>query len=176
MSVVVVGGPAGTGKTTIAELVSARLHAPFVEGDVLHPAANVAKMAAGTPLTDEDRWGWLQTLSKEGAKAAGSGVSVVSCSMLKKSYRDLIQSTSPATQFTFVFLYGTFDELVQRFSGRQGHFMKSEMVKSQLDIMQIPEGAELLANGGRAVAIDTTGRSPQEIVALLEPVCKSLES
>lgn len=176
--VLVVGGPAGTGKTTIAELLSQHLKCPFIEGDQLHPQANVDKMSRGEPLTDDDRWDWLKTLSVEAATKAinsDSNVAVVSCSMLKKVYRDYIKTSASSghkdadISFRFIFLYTSFDELLKRVGQRQNHFMKSDMVKSQYDIMEIPQNSELVANGGEALPVDTSGKTPdtiyQEILA-----------
>lgn len=168
---IIVGGPAGTGKSTVASILAERYGCPFVEGDVLHPAENVAKMAKGIPLTDDDRWGWLEQLSKtvsEKARTSESGVAIASCSMLKKVYREYLKKAAgDGVSFRFVFLYTTYEENLLRVASRKGHFMKLDMVKSQYDIMEVPEGDELLANGGEAVSVDTTNRSPDEIGELL---------
>lgn len=174
-TVIVVGGPAGTGKTTIAELLSKHYECPFLEGDSLHPQANVDKMSQGIALTDDDRWGWLQTLTEQASSKAISNpnghLCVVSCSMLKKMYRDYIKQTAErvatdaktTVHFRFVFLHTTYEELLRRVNGRQGHYMKLDMVHSQYEIMQIPEGAELLKNGGEALEVDTTDKDPERI-------------
>lgn len=178
--VLVVGGPAGTGKTTIAELLSQHLKCLFIEGDQLHPQANIDKMSRGEPLTDDDRWDWLKTLSVEASTKAvndPSKLSVVSCSMLKKAYRDHIKQSAThghendEITFRFIFLYTTFEELLKRVGQRQNHYMKSDMVKSQYDIMEVPQGAELYANGGEALPVDTTDKSPD---AIYEEIVKSL--
>lgn len=174
-TVIVVGGPAGTGKTTIAELLSKHFNCQFIEGDALHPQANIDKMSQGIALTDDDRWGWLQTLTEEASRSAissaDSHMCVVSCSMLKKLYRDFIKDTAKkvaegahtTASFRFVFLHTTYEELLRRVNNRQGHYMKLDMVHSQYEIMQIPEGAELLAEGGDALSVDTTDKTPQDI-------------
>ncbi|KAI5964645.1 uncharacterized protein KGF55_001714 [Candida pseudojiufengensis] len=166
--VIVVGGPAGTGKTTQGELLAKNFNCPFIEGDALHPKENIDKMSRGEPLTDEDRWGWLKKLSQVASEKAiedESKIAVVSCSMLKKSYRDFIKQNSIGENLTFrfVFLYTTFEELMKRVGSRKGHFMKSDMVKSQYDIMEIPKTNELLKNGGESASIDTTNKSPDVI-------------
>ncbi|ABN66210.2 Glucokinase [Scheffersomyces stipitis CBS 6054] len=179
--VIVVGGPAGTGKTTVSQALGEHFSCPVVEGDELHPQANVDKMSSGIPLTDEDRWGWLTELSQVASSKSVEGSNeskkaVVSCSMLKKVYRDHIKKSAvdggSSIEFRFVFLYTTFEELLQRVGNRKDHFMKSDMVKSQFDIMEIPEGDELLENGGEAVAVNATGKSPEqintEVIAALE--------
>ncbi|KAK6204871.1 P-loop containing nucleoside triphosphate hydrolase protein [Scheffersomyces amazonensis] len=170
-TVIVVGGPAGTGKTTTATALSEQFSCPFIEGDVLHPKENVEKMSKGIPLTDEDRWEWLKTLSHEVSTtslsdANQSKIAIVSCSMLKKVYRTYIKAhanNSNHIKFRFVFLYTTYEELIRRVESRKGHFMKSDMVKSQYDIMEVPNGKELLANGGDCLAIDATGKTPNQI-------------
>lgn len=169
-TVIVVGGPAGTGKTTQGELISKHFQCPFIEGDALHSQENVDKMSQGIPLTDEDRWGWLKQLSQVSSSKAHelentTNIAVVSCSILKKKYRDFIKENSvdPLIKFRFVFLYTTFEELMSRVENRKGHYMKSDMVKSQYDIMEIPHNGELLQNGGDAITVDTSGKSPEEI-------------
>ncbi|CAK7896312.1 hypothetical protein CAAN1_03S03004 [[Candida] anglica] len=172
MLVIVVGGPAGTGKTTLAEMLAEKLHCPFTEGDQLHPQVNLDKMSSGIPLTDEDRWDWLANVSvaacKHGADPSNkTGFSIVSCSMLKKIYRDHIVESAVGenVEFRFVFLYSTLEELYKRVDNRKGHFMKSDMVTSQYEIMEVPSGKELIENGGSALAVDTTGKGPQEVFA-----------
>lgn len=114
---------------------------PFVEGDGLHPQANIDKMASGISLTDDDRWDWLVKVSDEGTKAAerGNGYAVVSCSALKKVYRDRIQESNPETKFVYLFLYGTKELLVKRMEQRQGHYMKSSMLDSQFEDLELPK-------------------------------------
>jgi len=169
-TVIIVGGPAGTGKTTIASLLAEHHKCPFIEGDNLHPKENVDKMARGEPLTDDDRWGWLQTLAETAAALAkdpknASQVAIASCSMLKKVYRDFLErSAGDGVTFRFVFLHTHYDELLKRVSNRQGHYMKSDMVKSQYDIMEVPSGDELLVNGGEALEVDTTDKEPENIL------------
>lgn len=167
-TVIIVGGPAGTGKSTTGNLLSQSLGAPFLEGDDKHPAANVQKMARGEPLNDDDRWGWLACISHEAAQQArdpsnASQTCVASCSMLKKKYREYLQAQEPEVTFLFVFLHSSYEELVERVTKRQGHFMKLDMVKSQYDIMEIPEGDELTVNGGPAIAVDNGRVLPHEV-------------
>lgn len=172
---IVVGGPAGTGKTTIAELISDQLKCPYLEGDELHPQENIDKMSKGFALNDDDRWGWLKILSEKTSDACldtenQAQTAIVSCSMLKKSYRQYIKDSahnSDKLNFKFVFLYSTFEELLKRVGNRKGHYMKSDMVKSQYDIMEIPQGPELIDNGGDCLSIDTTDKTPEEIFKII---------
>lgn len=144
-TLVVVGGPAGCGKSTVGNLLAEEFHSSFVEGDSLHPKENVEKMSAGHPLTDDDRWGWLEKVAREGAKYAEeskTNVSVAACSSLKKVYRDLIRKTVPEVTVVFVMIPVEEKELLRRVSQRKNHFMKASMVQSQLDIMEVPKDDE----------------------------------
>ncbi|CEP24665.1 idnK [Cyberlindnera jadinii] len=160
-TVVVVGGTAGTGKTTIGEEIAKSLDCPFVEGDQLHPQSNVEKMSQGIPLTDDDRWGWLEEVAQEGSKRAEtSSISVVTCSALKQVYRDLIQKVANNANVIYVFLYASKEELIKRTNARSGHFMKSTMIESQLDTLELPTGND------NALCIDVENKSVEEIKQL----------
>ena len=130
---IVVMGVSGCGKTTIGDLVARELGVPFLDGDSLHPVENVAKMAAGTPLTDEDRWQWLATVGRELA-AAGNGGLVLACSALRRSYRDAIRKQASDT--VFLHLLGTKEVLGARLEGRSGHFMPAALLDSQLATLE----------------------------------------
>ncbi|KAL3232274.1 Uncharacterized protein RNJ44_04190 [Nakaseomyces bracarensis] len=148
--VLVLAGTAGTGKSTVAARLLKEYTAKypgikFVEGDDLHPKANVEKMSQGIPLGDDDRWDWLKEValkSAETAKESGCGLSVVACSSLKKVYRDLIRSTCPDVEYHFIFLYGSQEEILCRLNSRKGHFMKANMMESQFRDLQLPEADE----------------------------------
>jgi carbohydrate kinase (thermoresistant glucokinase family) len=133
---VVVMGVAGSGKSTIARAVAARLSAAFVEGDDLHPPGNVAKMAAGLALDDEDRWPWLAAV-REALRQPGPVVAA--CSALKRSYRDLLRA---ADGIRFVYLRVDPGEATQRTAARLGHFMSSAMVQSQYQALEPPADDE----------------------------------
>ncbi len=133
-------GVSGCGKSTVGRELATALGLPFVEGDDLHPPRNVAKMRAGLPLTDEDRHDWLMTLSEvlAGAAARGHGV-VVSCSALKRRYRDRLRTGAPGTRF--VFLHGSRELLAERLAARQHAYMPASLLESQLQTLE-PPGAD----------------------------------
>jgi gluconokinase len=134
----VVMGVAGSGKSLIGTRLAQELHVEFVEGDDLHPPDNVRRMAAGIPLTDNDRKGWLMAIAARlrEAKRAGIGL-VASCSALKRSYRDLLRSSADA-RVQFVYLAGTRALLAERMAKRRGHFMPPALLESQLDTLEEP--------------------------------------
>jgi len=135
---IVVMGVAGSGKTTIASGLAERLRVPFVEGDSLHPAANVKKMAAGIPLTDEDRWPWLEAIGArmEVERATGHGV-VVSCSALKHAYRDCLRKEVHG-KVQFILLDGSRETITDRMKQRKGHFMPPALLDSQFATLEKP--------------------------------------
>ncbi|MFF3939454.1 gluconokinase [Streptomyces phaeofaciens] len=153
--VVVVMGVAGTGKTTIGPLLAARLGVPYAEGDDFHPQANITKMSAGTPLDDEDRWPWLDAIGTWAHERAGRG-GVVSCSALKRSYRDRLRAAAPG--LVFVHLTGSRELIEDRMGHRQGHFMPTALLDSQFATL------EPLRADEAGVAVDVSG-SPEEITA-----------
>jgi carbohydrate kinase (thermoresistant glucokinase family) len=138
--VLVVMGVSGCGKTVVAEQLASRLHWPFQEGDALHPPANVAKMHGGTPLTDADRWPWLDAIAGwiDTRLAAGEG-GVVTCSALKRAYRGRIIGARAGVRL--VYLHGSRDLLAARLGARKGHFMPASLLDSQLATLQ-PPGAD----------------------------------
>jgi carbohydrate kinase (thermoresistant glucokinase family) len=135
---VVVMGVSGCGKSTVGRLIALALQRPYLEGDAFHPAENVARMAAGTPLTDADRQGWLQTLASElaAARRIGSGA-VLACSALKRSYRDVLRGG--AGDVAFVHLHGSRALLEARLAQRSGHYMPPSLLQSQLDTLEPPQ-------------------------------------
>ncbi|RMZ69221.1 thermoresistant gluconokinase family [Pyrenophora seminiperda CCB06] len=147
--ILIVTGPAGCGKSTIAQHLSDRYGFDYIEGDEFHPQANIDKMASGTPLNDEDRWDWLillrdQALTK--LKDGAKGV-VVTCSALKKKYRDVIRTArlydeDPNANVHFVYLRSDKETLLARVRARQGHYMKDAMVESQFAALEEPDETE----------------------------------
>ncbi|MFJ5309433.1 gluconokinase [Streptomyces sp. NPDC088350] len=151
--VVVVMGVAGTGKTTIGPLLAARLGVPYAEGDDFHPQANIAKMSAGHPLTDEDRWPWLDAIGDWTHGRAGLG-GVVSSSALKRSYRDRLRAAAPGV--VFVHLTGDRALIEDRMAHRHGHFMPTALLDSQFATLEPLEADEA------GVSVDVGG-SPEQI-------------
>jgi carbohydrate kinase (thermoresistant glucokinase family) len=134
---IVVMGVSGCGKSRVGRALADALGLEFVEGDELHPPRNVQRMAAGTPLTDEDRLSWLHTLAARlaGAGAPGRGM-VVSCSALKRAYRDVLRTGAP--DLRFVHLQGDKALIEQRLRLRVGHYMPPSLLQSQLDTLEPP--------------------------------------
>lgn len=154
---VVLMGVAGSGKSTVGRLLAQRLGWDFCEGDTLHPAANVAKMAAGQPLTDTDRWPWLALVRSwidEHLTAERAGV--ITCSALKRAYRDVLRDP----QVVFVHLSGTREQLAGRLATRRGHFMPESLLDSQLAALEPPGADE------QALTVDV-GATPREQAAAI---------
>jgi gluconokinase len=154
--VFIVMGVAGTGKTTIGALLAGRLGWLYAEADDFHPQSNVDKMAAGQPLTDDDRRPWLAAIGRwidERAEAGEPGV--VSCSGLKRLYRDLLREGHP--QVRVVFLEGSRELIMRRLTARHGHFMRVEMLDSQFADLEPPQPDEDVTE----VSVEP---SPNEIV------------
>jgi len=152
----VVMGVTGSGKSTVGAKLAHALGVDFVEGDDYHPLENVKRMAAGIPLTDDDRAGWLRALAiriRE-AREAGRGL-VLTCSALKRSYRDILRAAAPELQF--VFLEGSRELIAERLAGRRGHFMPASLLDSQIATLEEPLPDE------QALAYDIT-QPPQKIV------------
>lgn len=156
---VVVMGISGSGKTTIATRLTERLGWVFAEADDFHPAANIAKMTAGTPLTDQDRWPWLESMRDWMTAQAQAGRStVVTCSALKRSYRDIL--TQAEGRVRFVHLLGDTDLILDRMKTRSGHFMPESLLPSQISTLEPLEPDE------QGVRIENTG-TPDQVTDLV---------
>lgn len=150
----VVMGVSGSGKTTVAQLLAKDLGWTFAEADEFHPQANIDKMESGHPLTDDDRWPWLRSIRDWASERADAGEdAVVTCSALKRSYRDVLRGSRARVRF--VHLDGPRELLAQRIGGRTGHFMPSSLLDSQLDTLE-RLGAD---EDGVVVSVDS---SPQD--------------
>lgn len=157
-------GVSGCGKTSVGEAVAADLGFEFIEGDALHPPANVEKMAQGIPLNDEDRFPWLDRIGARIAEADGHGL-VVSCSSLKKIYRERLRSFAKEP-LTFVFLKGSEELLTERMARRKGHFMPLSLLKSQLATLEDPSGEP------GVITVDISGTSQDVIERTLRAIAR----
>lgn len=138
--VIVVMGVSASGKSSVAAGLSSALELPWIDADDLHPAANVAKMASGQPLDDDDRGPWLDRVGEELARGAAAGGIIVACSALRRTYRDRLRSAAP--RVSFVHLTGSPDLLASRASARRDHFMPSTLLASQLALLEPLDGDE----------------------------------
>jgi carbohydrate kinase (thermoresistant glucokinase family) len=145
----VVMGVSAAGKSTVARTLAAQLGISYVDADDLHPTANLEKMARGVPLSDEDRWPWLDRVGQELKDAPAEGV-VMACSALRRSYRDRLRGAAP--NVGFIHLTGTRELLRERAAGRVDHFMPATLLDSQLDTLERLEGDET----GIRIDIDAT--------------------
>ncbi|MCC8246820.1 gluconokinase [Saccharothrix luteola] len=153
---VVVMGVSGSGKSTVARMLADRLGRPMAEADEFHPAANIGKMSAGTPLTDADRAPWLAAIRDWITERAAAGEStVVTCSALKRAYRDVLRGADARVRF--LHLHGTADVIGERMSHRSGHFMPPSLLRSQFDAL------EPLTADEDGVAVDVA-RTPELIL------------
>ena len=143
---IVVMGVSGSGKSTVGSALAQRLRVPFIDADTLHPPANIAKMAAGEPLDDDDRYPWLEEVGQWLADDRGGGV--VACSALKRTYRDQLRAHCPRVEF--LHLRGSPELIGSRLAARSGHFMPAALLRSQFDALE-PLGAH-----ERGVVIDLT--------------------
>ena len=153
--IVIIFGVSGAGKTTIAKLLASELGWHFLEADDFHPAANIKKMRSGRPLTDDDRWPWLDCLRKQIEQLLFADEnSVLPCSALKRAYRDRLHVSA---EVKFVFLRGEYALVEKQLRSRPAHFMSPALLQSQFDDLEQPEPDE------NVLTMDL-GRTPQEIV------------
>lgn len=159
--IVVVMGVAGSGKTTVAKGIAVSMSWLFAEGDAFHPEANVEKMHSGIPLTDEDRWPWLRLIGDwmSGQEDAGQSV-VVTCSALRRPYRDLLREGRPAVRFCHV---TAGQRMIQdRLEHRQGHYMPASLLPSQLATLEPLEPDE------PGVTVSGEGSEPEVLARALD--------
>jgi len=153
--IVVLMGVSGAGKTTIGTALAASLGCDFLDGDDWHPSANVAKMAAGRPLEDEDRWPWLERLNAElRAREACGRSAVLACSALKEKYREALARGLPRVEL--VFLHGSFERIRERLAARQHRYMPPALLESQFLALEPPQ---------RAIRVDVAALDPEQCVA-----------
>jgi gluconokinase len=155
--VLVIMGVSGCGKSTVAGLLAGRLGWDLAEGDDMHPAASIAKMAAGQPLTDADRWPWLARVAAWiRAHTAARRPGIITCSALKRSYRDVLR----ADAVVFVYLAASREVIARRLAARHGHFMPLALLDSQFAALEPPGPDE------QAVTVDISG-SPEQTASLV---------
>jgi len=153
--IVIVFGVSGAGKTTIGKLLAEQLGWQFYEADDFHPRANIEKMRSGRPLTDQDRWPWLERLREQITRSISANENaVLACSALKRAYRDRLRVSDDVT---FVFLRGDYALIAEQLRHRRGHFMNPELLRSQFADLEQPEPDE-------DVLTTELGRTPQELV------------
>ena len=138
---IIVMGVSGSGKTTVGEAVARQIHAKFIDGDDLHPRANIQKMGSGHPLNDEDRMPWLERLSDAAYSLNHKNeTGIIVCSALKRRYRDRLRDGNPG--MVFLYLKGSFDVIMERLKARSGHFLPTDLLKSQFDALEEPGSDE----------------------------------
>ncbi|KAI9674784.1 MAG: hypothetical protein M1817_001688 [Caeruleum heppii] len=171
----IITGPAGCGKSTVAQFLAESLQLPYIEGDEFHRPANIDKMARGIPLTDADRWDWLELLRQKAVERltspTASGV-VLTCSALKRKYRDVIRIAAYNDHDVivhFVYLRANEEVLMQRVKQRQGHYMKDSMVHSQFNTLEEPKEDER-----DCLSVDVSGSLPQVLKMALKTVQQAL--
>ena len=156
---IIIFGVSGTGKTTVGKLLARELGWQFIEADDFHPAANIKKMRSGRPLTDEDRWPWLNCLRKQIEQLVSAGENaVLACSALKRVYRDRLRVSD---EIKFVFFRGDYALVEKQLRSRRRHFMNPDLLQSQFDDLEEPQSDE------HALTV-TLGRTPEEIVEEIE--------
>ncbi|RZK20836.1 MAG: gluconokinase [Pedobacter sp.] len=160
---IVLMGVSGSGKTVIGKALAPKLNAEFIDGDNLHAQRNVDKMAAGIPLTDEDRSDWLNLIAKVGHDHAAHGTTcIIACSALKKKYRDILRTENPSMRF--IYLKGSYDLIYSRISKRSHQYMPTSLLESQFNTLEEPQADE---DDVFTVSID------QEISGVVDDVVKA---
>ena len=163
---IVIMGVAGCGKTTIGELLAEKTGWRFIDGDALHPQENIDKMSSGVPLTDDDRWPWLEQVGW--ALAVNKGATMIGCSALKRAYRDHIREFAGGP-VTFLHLMGSRELIGRRMKARSGHFMPTSLLDSQFEALEPPAEAERAVTADIAAPLD-------EVIAKLITELQKLQS
>lgn len=166
--VCVVMGVSGVGKSTVAHALAQRCGATFVEGDGLHPPTNLAKLSAGIPLEDEDRWPWLDAVADAALEARSRGPVVVTCSALRRRYRDRLRQRLP--ELVFVHLHAPADVVSARIASRAAHFAAPTLVPSQFAALELPEPDEPV------VRVDATRPLPELLDQVVAAIARCAPS
>lgn len=163
---VVLMGVCGSGKSTVAGSLADRLKLPYVDADDLHPWTNTQKMKMGVPLTDEDRWPWLERVGETLIQhRAHHGMAVIACSALRRVYREKIRDIA-GQHILFVLLHGSKDLLLERMRGRPSHFMPTSLLESQLNTLEMPSPEE------NALVLNIH----DPIATLVDAICEALDT
>ncbi len=163
--IVIVAGVSGSGKTTVGAMLAGRLGWRFADADGFHPAANIEKMRAGIPLTDEDRWPWLLAITDwMDERIAGGESAVLGCSALKRSYRDMLLGGRPDVRMVFLVVDPA--ELARRLAARHGHFFPEKLLGTQLDALDPPQPDEHVIS---VLEGDEPAGTVASIIAILWP-------
>ncbi|QIQ20540.1 gluconokinase, GntK/IdnK-type [Zophobihabitans entericus] len=162
-------GVSGSGKSAVAKQVSTVLDAAYLDGDFLHPKANIIKMKSGQPLNDDDRIPWLELINNAAfAMSNVSPISLIICSSLKRQYRDIIRHGNQ--NIFFIYLKGRFEVIAERLAQRQGHFQKTGMLKSQFDTLEEPSREE-----SDVVVVDIEqplDKVIQDVITTIKGICQ----
>lgn len=138
---IILMGVSGCGKSSVGAAVARKLGAKFIDGDDLHPKANIQKMAGGNPLNDDDRAPWLERLNDAAYSLRHKNeVGIIVCSALKRRYRDKLREGNP--EMLFLYMKGSFDVILERLKARAGHYMPTELLKTQFDALEEPGADE----------------------------------
>jgi gluconokinase len=161
--ILIVAGVSGSGKSTVGAMLADRLHWRFADGDDFHPAANIAKMRAGIPLTDEDRLPWLRAIAAWMDERTAHGESaVIACSALKRSYRDVLLDGRPGARL--IFLAVPREMVAKRLAARLGHFFPEQLLSTQFDALEPPRP------GGRSLIVIPRETPADTVTAILEAI------
>lgn len=134
-------GVSGSGKTTVGRVLSEKLRLPFFDADDFHPPENLKKMSSGRPLSDGDRFPWLQKLSEHLQKMEQEGGCLLACSALRQSYRELLLSGLSPANTRLIYLKGSYTQIAERLQDRRNHYMPADLLQSQFDDLEEPEDA-----------------------------------
>lgn len=165
--ILIIAGPSGCGKTTVGAMIAGRLHWSFADADSFHPAANIEKMKQGHPLTDADRWPWLEAICAWMDERIAAGESaVVTCSALRRAYREKLLAGRPEARL--VFLLVDREALVSHLTGRHGHFFPQALLDSQLADLEVPHGEE------NVIVVKPEGRPEDTVARILKELWPGL--